>query len=184
MYDYYNTCIYYFIKSISLSLISGCSPFFSFFLSFVSASFFFSLLLLSLTLAVLITSLTDFVLTVLVTGAVGFVGTDVSMALKLSRRWGFGSRQLQWVLNGSIHRGGGDERVGWEICHSRSWWFMWWWWWRWEDLRKFCLIYLKFELFGLWENLGKCLVHEKIWESENEMLFGCFVVILLWNGGL
>ena len=46
------------------------------------------------------------------------------------------------------------------------------------------LIFLKSELFGLWENLGKCLVCVKIWESENEMLFGCFVVILLWNGGL
>ena len=78
-----------------------------------------------------------------------------------TRRQGFGSWQLQWVLNGSVRCGGGDEQVDWEICHSRSWWFVWWWW-RWEDLRKFCLIYLKSELFGLWENLGKCLVCESL----------------------
>ena len=159
MYNYYSTCIYYFINFFSLSLVSSCSSFFSFFLSF-----FFSLLLLALTLAVLVISLIDSGLTVLVTNVVGFVGIHVSMALKLSRWRGFGSRQLQWVLNGSVRCGGGDERVSWEICHSHSWWFVWWWWWwwRWEDLRKFCLICLKSKLFGLWENLGKCLVREKI----------------------
>ena len=65
--------------------------------------------------------------------------------LEATRERGFGSRQFQWVLNGYVRHGGGDEQVGWEICHGCSWW----WWWRWEDLRKFCLICLKSELFGL-----------------------------------
>ena len=44
---------------------------------------------------------------------------------------------------------------------------LWWWRWRWEDLRKFCLICLKFELFGLWENLGCCL--DVLWLFYYEM---------------
>ena len=90
---YSNTCLYYSINFF-LSLVSSCSPFFTFFLSLLSASFSFSLLLLAPTLADLsaptgsATSLARLTvaptpgLTVLITGAVGFVRTHVSMALK------------------------------------------------------------------------------------------------------
>ena len=90
---YSNTCLYYSINFF-LSLVSSCSPFFTFFLSLLSASFSFSLLLLAPTLADLsaptgsATSLARLTvaptpgLTVLITGAAGFVRTLVSMALK------------------------------------------------------------------------------------------------------
>ena len=103
-HNYYNNCtcmhitvtvtLAFIILLIFFSLVSSCSPFFTSFLSLLSSSFSFSLLLLAPTLADLsaptgsATSLARLTvaptpgLTVLITGAAGFVRTLVSMALK------------------------------------------------------------------------------------------------------
>ena len=178
MHGYYNTCIYYFINFFSL-------------LSLVALHFFHFFSLLSL---LLFPSFFSFWLQPSSSSSLASpTPTSPSLSLALlwlrwnpclhgpeATRWrGFESRQLQWVLNGSVRRGKGDERVGWEICRSRSWWFMWWWWWRWEDLRKFCLICLKSELFGLWENLGKWKWNV-VWMFCGYFIMKWRIVIIVW----
>ena len=142
------TVAYAFIILLVFSLYClWCSPFFSFFYFFsFSLYFFFLLSSLAPTLAILVTSLTNSCLIILITGVAGFIGThwsDEAMN-EVMNKWFVGAKILRFV-------------VAQLKSHSHSWWFVWWWWWRWEDLRKFCLICLKFELFGLWEYLGCCL---------------------------
>ena len=145
MHDYCSICIYYFISFFSLlSLVLSFFSFFHFF-SF-SLYFFFLLSSLAPTLAILVTSLTNSCLIILITGVASFIGThwsDEAMN-EVMNKWFVRAKILRFV-------------VAQLKSHSHSWWFVWWWWWRWEDLRKFCLICLKFELFGLWEYLGCCL---------------------------